>query len=176
MANIIVKEFWLPVNGYEGSYEVSNHGRVRSLNRVITRKNGKALTLQGTVLSPRKDNAGYFRVLLRGKDYRIHRLVAEAFITNDNQFPCVNHLDGNKQNNLVTNLEWCTYSTNMQHACDTGLLSPTYGNRKLKPNDVVHIRELANAGYTIKEIALTYSISLNTIRNIVNKVSWANIA
>lgn len=97
---------WRPVNGYEGKYEVSNTGMVRSLNY------NKTGSIQ--ILKPLNNNLGYLKVRLSGKSYFIHRLVAQAFIPNPLNLPQVNHKDENKQNNRVENLEWCTaeYNTN----------------------------------------------------------------
>lgn len=104
-----MNEVWMPVNGFESLYEVSNMGRVRSLPRKTTR---------GKILSPSIDKDGYYRVNLvdgeRSKTYSIHRLVAQAFIENVANLPIVNHKDENKQNNRADNLEYCTvkYNTN----------------------------------------------------------------
>lgn len=97
---------WLPVIGYEELYEVSNYGQVRN-------------TRTGKILSGVNTN-GYIRVRLYNKDgkpnkYYVHRLVAEAFILNPNNYPIVNHKDENKSNNYYENLEWCTYLYNLTY-------------------------------------------------------------
>lgn len=108
-----MNEMWMPVNGFESLYEVSNMGRVRSLPRKTTR---------GKILKPSIDKDGYYRVNLvddgRSKYYRVHRLVAQAFIKNTFNLPVVNHKDENKQNNRADNLEYCTvkYNTNYNDA------------------------------------------------------------
>ena len=96
------------IKGYEGLYQVSSWGKVIS---VKTNK----------VLSPEINSKGYLRVDLydstgKKKHYKVHRLVAEAFIPNPENKPQINHIDGNTQNNSITNLEWCTSSENMNHA------------------------------------------------------------
>lgn len=126
-------EAWEPVRGYEGLYAVSSAGRVKSLARkTITGNRG----VPERILNPNVMN-GYCCVTLRKnnkvKVFRVHRLVAEAFIgqqpTPDHQ---INHIDGNKQNNTVRNLEWCTPRENTAHAYKTGLrkASPTAETRK----------------------------------------------
>jgi len=108
---------WKPVKNYEGLYEVSDDGRVRS-----TKRRGSA----GRELKP-FNLKGYRRVSLSFKskpiDYMVHRLVANAFIGNPDNLPHVNHIDGDKSNNIVSNLEWCSHLQNMHHAWRTGLMS-----------------------------------------------------
>lgn len=111
-----MQEQWKPIEEF-GNYEVSNFGNVRSLNYGNTDKIKK--------IKPLMDTNGYLKVNLykNKKLYRklIHRLVATAFIPNLDNKPQVNHIDGNKQNNAVSNLEWCTRIENIQHSWETGL-------------------------------------------------------
>lgn len=117
-------ETWRDVIGWEGYYEVSNNGYVRSTPRPVDRAWG-VINWSGKVLTPRIHSEGYLRVSLSREgvavDAYIHRLVAEAFIHNPLELEYVNHKDGVKTNNCELNLEWVTALENNQHALDTGL-------------------------------------------------------
>lgn len=113
-----MNEIWADVSGYEGIYQVSNLGNVRSLDRF--RKNRKGLAfIKGRMLAQQKQKNGYLSVnfTVDGvvKNVRVHRLVASAFIDNPNGFNEVNHIDENKENNCCDNLEWCTRSYNCSY-------------------------------------------------------------
>lgn len=118
-------EVWRPVEGFECEYEVSNLGRVRTLNFFRVTKEGKQYPVKSRLLKQYEHN-GYLHVNLpkngRYKRFRVHRLVAAAFLPNTYNKPAVNHIDGNKQNNDVNNLEWCTLSENTRHAFAHGLI------------------------------------------------------
>nr|DAO38314.1 MAG TPA: homing endonuclease [Caudoviricetes sp.] len=102
-----MQEIWKDIEGYEGLYQVSNFGRVKSLDRYVLR-NENTLFVKGIVLS-QLNNRGYLTVRLcnsgKYKNYFVHRLVANAFIHNDNNYSEINHIDENKHNNHVDNLE-----------------------------------------------------------------------
>lgn len=106
-------EVWKDIKGYEELYQVSNYGRIKSLNYNRTKKE--------KIMSLNNDSWGYLIVGLyksKRKNFRVHRLVAETFISNPENKPQVNHIDGNKQNNIVSNLEWVTQNENMKHSWD----------------------------------------------------------
>lgn len=121
-------EIWKEVYGYEGLYEVSNLGRVRSLDHLVTQQKGSCFITRiykGRILKPRipKNKYPYLHLSKQGVQLtvKVHRLVAQTFIPNPENLPQVNHKDGNKQNNVVTNLEWADSKMNINHAFDLGL-------------------------------------------------------
>lgn len=130
---MIKQEKWKPVPKCEGFYEVSDHGRVRSLDRIVVDKRGRNITKVGQIMKGAKDRDGYIMVHLRckGNDYpniKVHRLVAEVFIPNPSNLPCINHKDFNRSNNNVGNLEWCSVKYNHNYSKDAGRLPcPTKG-------------------------------------------------
>lgn len=118
-------EEWRDIKGYEGLYQVSNLGRVRSLDRLVNNKHGQRF-LKGGIKRVFDWGTGYQYVNLhcqqKRKSKSVHRLVAEAFVENVYNKPEVNHIDGNKHNNRADNLEWCTSSENELHAYNLGLI------------------------------------------------------
>lgn len=129
-----MKEIWKPIKGYKNVYEVSNLGRVRSVDRYLEQEswNGSKYshTYKGKVLKQFKSKEGYMKVTLSYK-YKlvpktVHKLVAEAFLDNPNNYPVINHINGNKLDNSVNNLEWCTYEHNNKEAFRLGLNKPTW--------------------------------------------------
>lgn len=148
------EEIWKPVKDYEGKYEVSNLGNVRSLDY-----NNTGIT---KLLKPqRRTHTGndYLFVNFSGKMKFIHRLVIEAFIPNPENKPCVNHKDGNKQNNSIENLEWCTYQENENH-------SRKVLKKKVNVNNYNKMRKERDVYKNIIDKAIEY---------IINKKYWDGI-
>lgn len=116
-------EIWKEVLGFEGLYEVSNHGNVRSVDREVNHNKGLQ-SLKGKPKKPSLSTSGYLKVCLykdnKNHNKYIHRLVISAF-SSDEEKETVNHIDGNKLNNHISNLEWATYKENNNHANSTGL-------------------------------------------------------
>lgn len=114
-------EVWKDIEGYENLYQVSTYGRIKSLSHI----NNLGRLRPECILGIRLSDRGYHSAVLynngKPKSFRVHQLVARAFIPNPNNKPHVNHLDGVKGNNLVENLEWVTISENAKHAFKTGL-------------------------------------------------------
>lgn len=136
-------EVWRDIVGFDGLYQVSNHGRVKSLEKVVEYVHGRK-HLGERLLSFETDIHGYYRAQLRkqGKCYHalVHRLVCAAFVKNVNNSPEVNHINGVKNDNRAVNLEWCTRSENEQHAYDTGLAKGQPGHLRpmAKPIRLIH--------------------------------------
>lgn len=132
-------EEWKSIPGYEGLYEVSSYGRVRSLEISYVRKDGRMYHKPEIILSPKNNGKGYFTVCLyknkTHKYYLIHRLVALTFIPNPDNLPCVNHKDEDKTNNRVDNLEWCTVKYNSNYK---GVLKRR--SQRMKENGMYEIR------------------------------------
>lgn len=170
-------EIWKAVNGYEGIYEVSNKGSVRSLPRVTCRgqkRNGKILKLVKWGMP------SYLGVYLckDGTEKRVlvHRLIAQTFIPNPNNKPEVNHIDGDRFNNTVENLEWATPKENVRHAYDTGLAAGLKGERngcsKLTENQVLEIYERGNKGESQRSLAREFGVVQNTVGQILRGEKW----
>lgn len=161
-------EEWRDIEGFEGIYQVSNIGRVRSLDHVRVNKQGE-FHFKGRILALSK-NHGYpvisFTKNGKTKQYFIHRLVASAFIPNPQGENIVNHIDGNKDNNDVSNLEWCDQRENVNHAVRTGLLPIKYGKDNKTSRKIIQ--------YTLNDeyVATWYGLG-EVVRNV--KVTRANV-
>lgn len=115
------------VKGLEEYLYVTSDGDVYSKDRFYINKNGKKIIIKGKLKTPTNNNCGYYqiRVTVNGRVHRkyLHRILAEAFIPNPSNYPEVNHIDGNKENNSIDNLEWCSKSQNIQHALSNNLIT-----------------------------------------------------
>lgn len=132
-------EEWKDIQGYEGVYQVSNFGRVKSLERYRINNGGTKTLVKERILKPSTNNKGYSRVELSNKTarkpYLVHRLVAEAFIENPNNLPEVNHKDENKSNNRADNLEWITQKENLNYGTRNHRVSLTKGSPAVALDD-----------------------------------------
>ncbi len=177
------KEIWKDIEGYEGYYQVSNLGRVRSLTREV-RCGNSIRVFRERIRKPQIMSKGYYQLALlkNGKDKRflIHRLVAYAFIPNPENKTEVNHINGVKTDNNVENLEWVTSRENSIHAVHTGLHNAIKGERhansKLNRKDVLEIRRRYIKGCAgQKKLAKEYCVTRNTIYKIVKGITWKHI-
>lgn len=120
------KEIWKDIKGYEGLYQISNLGRVKSLERICFQSPLKKRKINEKIMKfDKSSKAGYIRISLNKdgnkKKYSVHRLVAQTFIPNPHNYPQINHIDENKQNNNINNLEWCTVKYNNNYGSRKGL-------------------------------------------------------
>ena len=154
-------ELWKDIEGFEGLYQVSTWARVRSMDRWVVYKNGVKRFFKGKIINTFISNNGYIRVQLNKNckkiKYSVHRLVAEAFAHNPNNFPQVNHKDEDKTNNDVSNLEWCTIQYNICYG--TRLERVSLANSK-------PVRDLVTGEVfnSVKEAAQRYGISTTHVR------------
>jgi len=163
-------EIWKVVIGYEGLYQVSNFGNVKSLGNEFSRKE--------RLLKPSLQSKGYFNVVLQKNGKRktvlVHRLVAEHFIPNIKNKPQVNHINGIKTDNRAENLEWLSHRENLDHAIENNLVlkgdkNPT---SKLKENDVITIHNFLSKGICIEVLSKKYNVSFDTISGIRSGRYW----
>ena len=130
-----MEEIWKDIKGYEGYYQISNMGNVKSLERTVTKSNGVVQIRKERIMNKRESTDGYYIAKLNvnnhSKSIAIHRLVAQHFIPNPDNLPEVNHIDTNRKNNRVDNLEWCTHKDNVRYSADKG----HYRNNKFGSNN-----------------------------------------
>lgn len=194
-----MEEIWKDIKGYEGDYQVSSYGRVRSVSKKILKSNGTTYNRISKILSLAKDGRGRYRCALSMlgnlETHKVHRLVAFAFIPNNENKPQVNHIDGICTNNKVENLEWATHSENIDHAIKNGLFQmeaddalrkrsinketkkgSLNGCSKLVESQVLEIRSKYNPGvYTRKMLGLEYGVDFTTIKDIVSRRRWKHV-
>lgn len=143
---------------------------------------GIVYTEKGICKKPSLDKKGYAHIILSQNGikttYLVHRLVAEQYIPNPDNLPQVNHIDGNKSNNCVTNLEWVTASTNINHSFSNNLSNykgERNGRAKLTKLQVIEIKQLLKQGFKNKEIADIFNISKSVISDIKCGRKWTHI-
>lgn len=158
-------EEWRDIDGYEGLYKVSSYGRVKRVDHVSFGRHLKERILKGG-----KFSNGYLFVCLRkngvNKNYSIHRLVAIAFLPNEEHFTDVNHKDGNKTNCKVDNLEWCTRSYNLEHAVKIGLMA---SQCKIRRSVTVRCGEKITTFETMKDCAEFFGFKKGWLQNRIRK-------
>lgn len=146
-------------------------------NSYIVFPSGNIFNAHGKLLTGHLDRNGYRCGIIKGKNVQFHRIVAATFIPNPLNKPCINHIDGNKSNNNINNLEWCTHSENTIHAYKTGLEHKVFGEshhaHKLTKEAVTYIRN--NLNTPVKELANKFNVSTYTIHDVLNNKTWRNI-
>lgn len=171
-----MKEIWKDIKGFEGAYQISNFGRVKSIQRRGRHRTGIR------TISYTRDGYAKVRLIFGKKDVtaRVHRLVAEAFLPMVEGKNTVNHKDGNKLNNCVENLEWADRHEQMIHAYKNGLKKPMKGsenkNAKLTPEQVEAIRKEyvpRSREYGTVALGRKYNVNNSTIGDIVRGVTYA---
>ena len=179
---MLAEEEWKPIKGYEGLYSVSNLGRVRREACVITSKVGKKQSFEERILKPWRCSNEYLAIsLCKGNKVTkklMHRLVASAFLDNPDSLPEVNHIDHDRTNNALSNLEWCTKSANRQHCHKHNRKA---AKQKLTVEEVEYIASNAktgrgkDSGNNIKQLAEMFGIHVSTIYDILRGSSWSYI-
>lgn len=161
-------EIWKPVPYFELLYQVSNSGKVKSLRNNIILKSSSVRGYRKVILSDKKMNSRY-----------VHRLVAEVFISNPNNLPEVNHIDGNKENNDYLNLEWVTPSQNVKHSYLLGRVpkrGQSHERAKITDSQVIEIRsKYIPYKYSYARIGKEYGLDQSTISDIVNRKNWKHV-
>lgn len=178
-------EIWKSIPGYEGAYEVSSTGRIRSLQRLVTSRwgDGSPRLHRARILILRTDVDGYkWATLFRNakrKNVRAHGAVLSAFIRPKREGEECNHIDGNKSNNHVDNLEWVTAKQNTTHAFTAGLRHPMRGDKhamaKLSRQQVLEIRGRVACGAIRRTMAKEYNVSVQAICDVVNGHTWRSV-
>lgn len=161
----IMTEIWKDVFGWEGYYQVSHTGEVRSLDREIVYPNGSIRKQKGKVLSQGINNYGYAQVVFsknqKKQNKRVNRLVAETFHSLKRGCFEVNHKDGNKLNNHINNLEWCSSTENNRHALKTGLRSMKTGKLISPSKQVFYVTN-------VKEFSMLNNLNSRHVYDIIN--------
>lgn len=168
-----MKEIWKDIKGYEGLYQISNLGNVKSLIQWVGNKYSdkyiKKEKILKTSIQYANKNKNYCRCIVNlaknkhKKSYKVHQLVAQAFIPNPKKLKEINHIDGDSLNNKIDNLEWCTHSENAIHAIKIGLRKIKYVNEELI------IKEYTCNKKNIHQISNEFKINRNRIKNILIK-------
>lgn len=181
-----MEEEWRRISGFETNYMISNYGRLKSIDRdIYAVRNGKKIMLKHIherIIPYFVDRDGYAKHNLYDRENKrgttAHRLVMETFGEPNLKGLQINHKDGDKLNNCITNLEWCTSKENINHAIIMGLRPDRFGekapNVKMKEADIIAIREMYKNGVMQIDIARIYNLSIPYVSDIVTRKSWSH--
>jgi len=167
-------ERWLPAKGYSSNYYVSNMGRILTTNHY----GGYAMA----VMKPALDGSGYYRTVLDGKTIKVHRVVGQTWLQNPYNKPQINHIDNDRKNNRIENLEWVTKAENLAHMMKQGRQSRNYGEKCgthiLTEKQALEILDYQRANRHINNLAMSkilaekYPLSSESIRHILKGRTW----
>jgi hypothetical protein len=167
----------IPIKGFEGIYEIDLSGNVYSVLRQRYNSLGRLYTYKPKRIKPIAHETGYqvVNLCLDGeiRTIRLHRIIAEHLIPNPHNKPFVNHKDGNKANNVISNLEWVTELENTEHAIKSGLFKVNgFDNpySKFTQEDALIMQRLELYGLSKVEIGKVFSCNRNTVRKCINRL------
>lgn len=181
-----LEEVWKPIEGFEGFYVISRDGDIKSVERWIHLKSHSYIKKEQDIIQS-INPSGYKQVKLynntgKTKSIVVHRLIAFTFLENPNEYKYINHIDGNKLNNNLSNLQWCTSSQNNTHAYRTGLKKPeNYAGEacyfaKLTEKEVIAIREEYKLNKPFqRRLAEKYNTTITNINMIINRNTWKHV-
>lgn len=175
-------EIWKDILNYEGYYQVSNLGRIKSLKRYVKKRWDTLILIDEKILKPILRKDGYYRIkLCKNGNYDhplVHQVVLKTFVKNLENKPQINHINGDKSNNKLNNLEWTTISENIQHSYNNNLHKKLRGVKngasKLTETDILEIRKIGKLR-KVKDTAFKYNITTHTVWCILNNKSWTHI-
>lgn len=178
---VMEKEIWKTIPEFEGLYQISNHGRIKSLERQDTGEGYGKYYRPEKIKKPSIGTNGYYGISFFKAKKRypksVHRLVAELFVKNPDNKPCVNHLDGDKLNNYYKNLGWVSYSENMNHAFENNLIKNAVGGKSITSKKVKQLTitgELVKIHSSITEAANEVDITMGGIIGVCKKQKYRN--
>ena len=172
------EEIWKDILEYEGYYQISNLGRVKSIDRVIINSKGTKRFYKGKMLSKILNNCGYFCVNLtigkKRNQFSIHRLLGTYFIPNPLNLPQIDHLDAVKTNNALHNLEWVTSEENTERAKNKGLMPKGVDNHKSKLTEI-QVLDIRSSNLRNIDLSKKYNVSKTLIGYIKKRKIWIHI-
>lgn len=172
-------EIFKDVENYEGYYQISNLGRIKSLQRFAKNHSGFKKVLKERYLNPIITKTGYYVVSFKKdgikKTFKVHRLIAIAFIDKVEGKEFINHKNGIKTDNRIENLEWCSIAENNIHSRQTGLTNQDGYNSsssKLTEQQVIFIR---SSGLSLKQLAFMFKVGFTTVYKAKNRITYINV-